>query len=772
MSMFRTRGFGLIEILVAIFVVAFGVLAVGKLQTNLITSSAENKARFEALSLAQGKLEDIKSYFQEEVATGELISQSNFITYIDAYPSNNAAETVVGTFATFTVTPSFTTTTDSDIAIALVSVSWKDSKGQAQDVSVNSALTFHDLGSVGAGAIAEDTNYIEAPTGRAHLGDGKLSSEDTLKIDGENYDGTSVWNDISQLTNETTDQLLVVGEDQIVLTLEDACVITDGKDGDIIGDYECTDFVRIDGRVIFNESYKVGKGSGVGISAIPVTDYFVLASDAAYCSRSFKPDEEGSTRVFLDELSDGVIYNISDLSTIPYDNTPEDSNSDLDGTHYFFDYTCYIGGGWHGNIGVVSVNENLKESGMEACVGDPAGVGDDNVEFSLRRSYRGMVWKYEVGEGDYIPVPLKDQYGKNKYISWGVADATYIGGNDDFNHDFLIVSSQEDCMKPEIMDKNTFRTNVDDFFCLNELAKNASGLVDPDLYNMKSVFNSNGISSRTNLDERSLDPDRDGVYTNPDNIGYFKNCPYDPTNPPYFVHQGVGSLHLKSSSITDKSASELSSYFFMKTSQGDNCFLVADGLTDSASTGTYDASIGGYKYSYTCDLYDYGKVVASTKDIEEAGFNGQVYVFDINETDKYQISCYNMTAFDFSSSPTFGWDVNKDIECDLSLFEIVTGSKLSLLNVEFVVTKNTTVNFNIFTDLLSGATYDGSPITDFTNISSITFDGGRRITYVADSNKFTYSAGGGTSKDDTYTYTVNTKDGTSVSATLTFDIAN
>jgi len=523
------KGFGLIEILVAIFIVAFGVLAVGKLQTTLISSSSDNKARMEALAIAQGTLENIKSYFQDQVS-GELISADNFITYIQGYSSANPVADVSGTYATYTVNQSFTTSTDSDVAISLVSVSWSNSSGEIQTVSLNSDLTFQDLAVVGAGSIPEDTNYIEAPTGRARLGDGTIDT-DIHEVVSSDFDGTGIYYDSNTLGSDSFDLLLAVNEDQIVLTLEDACVITIDPDSLVTTyeNYECTDFVRIRGRVYFNESYRIGTGSGVGIEDINPTDFFVLASDAAYCSRYVAPEFEIVDGVETENiLSAAITLDVGDHAELRIDDLPFEETT-AKSKQYYYDYICYIGGGWYGNIGIVSSNTLIDDAGLQACVGDPSGALD-TVEFALRRSYRGMVWKNDATKTAFTPI--LDANGDNVlYYSWGVADASEIGGNDTYNHDFMIVSDASDCNDVNIYDEVTFNTNVDDFFCLNEITSKASGLLSPDEGDLNSDYTTtvdvsaktNGTDKykRSNLDERNLDKNRDGKYENKDEIGYY-----------------------------------------------------------------------------------------------------------------------------------------------------------------------------------------------------------------------------------------------------------
>ncbi len=61
-------GFSLVEVMVALLVLAIGILGISKLQTNLIRSSSDANQRAVASSLAQEKIDELKSFI--EVSTG------------------------------------------------------------------------------------------------------------------------------------------------------------------------------------------------------------------------------------------------------------------------------------------------------------------------------------------------------------------------------------------------------------------------------------------------------------------------------------------------------------------------------------------------------------------------------------------------------------------------------------------------------------------------------------------------------------------------------
>jgi type IV pilus modification protein PilV len=56
------RGFSMIEVLIAVVVLGFGLMALAALQTTIIRSSAETKAQTIALQLAKDKIEDLRSF--------------------------------------------------------------------------------------------------------------------------------------------------------------------------------------------------------------------------------------------------------------------------------------------------------------------------------------------------------------------------------------------------------------------------------------------------------------------------------------------------------------------------------------------------------------------------------------------------------------------------------------------------------------------------------------------------------------------------------------
>src|SRR5438128_1829489 len=58
----RSQGFSLLEVLVAVVILSFGLLALATLQASLLRSSADTKARTVALALAKDTLEQQRHF--------------------------------------------------------------------------------------------------------------------------------------------------------------------------------------------------------------------------------------------------------------------------------------------------------------------------------------------------------------------------------------------------------------------------------------------------------------------------------------------------------------------------------------------------------------------------------------------------------------------------------------------------------------------------------------------------------------------------------------
>lgn len=578
-----TRGFGLIEVLVAIVIVAFGVAAVGKLQTYLITTSETSRARSEALTIAQEKLDLVRNTWNNSAYTVTTrIDQQNYQAEFLANLTSS------GSIDKNFVSYQWSITQSSEPSEISVLVRWMQRDGKYDEVSLSTKLDFDGAISVAFNDFpANAGGFVDSPTGRAYIGDGVVGSNDTLVS--SNSDGTKVYADKTTSGDTNIDLFLAVGDD-VVLTLEEACSITTSGDDNLAltgndtttNYYRCTDFVEITGRVYFPQNYTTNYPS----------DIYVLASDAAYCSRYIT-----STGKDVEDFRDSGTIDISDFPLA------SDTN------YRYFDYTCYLGGGWHGNVGLIVRGTSSGGKKNYFCVGDPNDLTNQPKEVA-RRAYRGMIWKkaknsdgsykiesgsnvpvkYETGDQDVIDRSLDALVGSTRYYSWGIADATVLTGGLLNQHDFLVGALSGNPSDPcgDLMGSSSqFDNNFGDFFCFNDPMSGAKGLA-----------HSSGQLS--NLDQYAF---------NSADYSYDDDCPYDPTNIPNFKYLLEGTITIQSTSDTD--ASYAFDLFDLATDQGENCRY------------TSGVSVSGSAYSkdFECDLYDAG-ILNNQEEFEKVGYEG------------------------------------------------------------------------------------------------------------------------------------------------------
>lgn len=490
----KQKGFTLTEALVAVVVTAGGLIALASFQAGLFSESAYNKARTEALSLAQQKIEEFRHYTHA--------SEDNFIDnngdgVMDA-DGTYAENPIDGQNARFTRSWGLATTSRGKQID--VTVSWQDSANQTQSVLLAAEIAWVSP-RTGADQLAKLASpLVPSPTGRAEIGDGTLADyppSDVTQISGPGPDGLSLYQHEENL-------FLVDPTNKILLTLLDACSTVDGS---------CKDFVKISGTVYVDTSNTNQQPE----------DIHVIAADAAHCERW---------------VPSGTLANPPATAT---------------GDYLYYNYTCYLGGGWHGNIGFVTAGGLQQRD--KVCQGDPTALDAwDQPVIALRRAYRGMLSKV--------------QGATTRYYSHGIKDATVLTG-----HDFVFT---------ELAPANTEGTH-----CLGSDAPMTRG------------DSSNGaLFDEVPTDFFCLNADDDGD-SMPDYLdGYDANefgaslyCPYDPTDPPVQSHKITGTVAILSDGTVDTSK------FGLVTSDGPgNCEWV----------NPFAQTADGYMATYSCTVYDWG----------------------------------------------------------------------------------------------------------------------------------------------------------------------
>ncbi len=508
-------GFGLVEILITVGIIAVGVLGVATLHSTITGQSAENKARSEALAIAQSRIEEMRNY------TGAVASYDDFDTlFSNTYGFANDA-TISGVNAAFARTERIVTQDDKKQVD--VRVLWRSRNDEPRSVQLGTEIGFALPRSVADVAREGAPPLVNAPTGRARLGEGVLPSGAQTT---PNDDGTALYQDGGE-------DLMLVFDDQIVLTLAAACQTDVG---------ECIDFVRIRGRVYIDTASHGNLNPG---------HVSLVASDAAFCARHYTVD--------------GAVFSVTTNSN----NVPTTPNGD----YRYFDYTCYIGGGWHGNVGILLAGGIRQQD--KICLGDPVSAEPWEAPIiASRRAYRGMLYRHDGSTGSGKQETPDGQGGTMiRYYSHGIADSTElpVPGMDQAGHDFVIASMQpsatagSNCVTQGVMvraDSNVdgmagdlFEGMPRDFYCLN------GGFLD-------------------SYDESKF--------------GHTAHCPYDPTNPPSTRHLVSGSIAVQApqSSANDLLVASVNAL----TSDGPGNCLVSNFAHNGSS----------YQANYSCDVYDWG----------------------------------------------------------------------------------------------------------------------------------------------------------------------
>lgn len=351
----RHSGFVLLEALIALAVVAVGVLGIAKLTAVMLQGAGLSKATTEALQIAQDRIEQARSYNMNLVGGCAALA--------DTTVSN-----IAGTNATFAVSTTYPVKT-TDLARVQVCVTWDGGTctQPGNRVILRSVLACE--GSLGTsamvgpgGAASLRGDYMKTPTGRGQVG-------------GRSYEGLPAGATPNEIPTDTgpvaTGTYTYTNPDDGTLELLDATgnvLLSVRKLG-------CEDaapgFSTISGKVF------VEAKNGTPIAA--ASNLFVLSSDASYCT------------------------------VLSYDtaNWKMPSTATGNAIKYFYTYyQCSIGAEWWGNVGVIrSDNANSND---RVCVGNPVSselfIGDPPVPSlfskharpSTSRAYRG----YRAKEGN------------------------------------------------------------------------------------------------------------------------------------------------------------------------------------------------------------------------------------------------------------------------------------------------------------------------------------------------------------------------------------
>lgn len=145
------RGSSLVEALVALVILGFGLLAIGKFQITLAEAIGSGRDRIEATFLAQDEMDRLRSFDLLDTPTGtpttsfgydEVLTASSTVlsnsNYVAAFNRGVrvSANPVNLTWSGTTVTP--------DLKLVLVDLSWTDKRGNTRSLTLPSLIAKHD----------------------------------------------------------------------------------------------------------------------------------------------------------------------------------------------------------------------------------------------------------------------------------------------------------------------------------------------------------------------------------------------------------------------------------------------------------------------------------------------------------------------------------------------------------------------------------------------------------------------------------------------------
>ena len=420
-------GYSLIEVMLTLVVVGVGLLAIVQLQSSISGQVGDNKAKAEATTLAEARIEYLRNYINETEYGAKLLATSSPDDFRDVITKKqdpiNGFYDPDGVNAIFTMKEAISGT--DEIREVSVKVSWQDRTGSSEEIIVTSEINFVPPVSYGQKALSYVSPVdFNLPSGAALPGEGTLSE---LNLTGtSNNDGT--WE-----VDDGKNRYLAVGdnEGEIVLILPQ-------KDTCDSGGNDCNEFTRIHGRVYISTQ----KNNRPSIGEVNV-----IASNTAYCTR-FYHDSVGN------------------LVTVSNETDTDETLTGPNKSYEYFDYTCYVGPGWYGNIGVYRAGGNAQND--KVCLGDPESTdASTSVALTPYRAYRGILYF---------------KSSPDTYWSIGVKGGLDLGleANGEPGHDFVIGSFAAELVEDKacidqglivradaIDDTKLFTDVPTDFVCLN-----------------------------------------------------------------------------------------------------------------------------------------------------------------------------------------------------------------------------------------------------------------------------------------------------------------
>lgn len=349
----RTSGFILIEAVVAMMVFALGVLGITKLQVAVVSEGAAAKARAEAMTIAQARMDTLRLIARQ----AEHYSTSGGCSAGTLVASSSTPVSVTGVNAIFSETWTVTVgCSPSPRHQVQVNVAWSDPRYGAQSVRLDGAIAWNDPvknyptlagGGSGGGGLGTPSNV--------RLGD-DVKDYDSQPGTKNGKDGTSI--NYNATTKEYELVVSMTGGYRVAL-------------------YSNVPIVRVTGLVVLDPTSGYEVNVTTGSNRLKLSDIAVYRTDITYCLYPL---------AFYDQ-NDPATYGSSNGSN----EGQASGTSDRAGA-----YVCYVPEGWAGNVGLL--NYEMGTSGNPAYYACP----DDRVDSSVFSGARSH--KVEIVNGSNVIV--------------------------------------------------------------------------------------------------------------------------------------------------------------------------------------------------------------------------------------------------------------------------------------------------------------------------------------------------------------------------------
>lgn len=217
----KSRGFSMIEVLIAVVVLGFGLMALAALQTSIIRSSAETKAQTVALQLAKDKVEDLRAFQTlagyQALTSGNDTATESAVTYARTWTVTRFGyQPSIGAFAAIATLTGATPAADgggvaytanNEYKRVAVTVTWTDATGATQSIGIEDAIGAVSPGD-GAKVVLNNTASSEPRYPRVLINDPSLT-EGVIPIAVGNGTETAATNPKPEIAGNNNNQHVV-----------------------------------------------------------------------------------------------------------------------------------------------------------------------------------------------------------------------------------------------------------------------------------------------------------------------------------------------------------------------------------------------------------------------------------------------------------------------------------------------------------------------------------------------------------------------------------